>query len=306
MPNAMNMLGLPQFNGTETTEEKVDRIQNYLFMHLEELRYILHNLGTENFNGAALNELSDFVAKNIKAETIVSNTIVTNNLITNELYSKYGEISDLVVWQLRTDYMKIRNYQQRITDDVNYQYIRDEKLEFLTDSVILPAQAEQLIRGEKAFYWKDPSETDMTFEEVTPWPVMVYKYRTLTKASLRFEEIELDDDQHTITYAPRLTLGAGDEFGNSRGYIFKNQHGLELKYTKTMTGEERKVYLNENGVSITKPILDDSSYGTLDPITAGISGVNGQLYFQLYAGAWVYSSGWKKCFAEPPEGGEEI
>ncbi|MCQ2439773.1 MAG: hypothetical protein MJ074_08430 [Oscillospiraceae bacterium] len=276
MPNAMNHLGqnLPRFTGSESTEDQVALIQNYLYQLLEELRYLLRNLGVENFNDQSLIDLSNVVAGNVKAETIV-----TNNFITNELYSRYGEISDLVVWKLRTDYKKIDYFQRGKTDDINYLYIHDEQIDLMTDSVIMPASWEQLERDGRKYWWKDYTEGTMTSTEITPYPVMVYKYQTLTKATLRFEDITLDGGQHA--YAPRLTMGAGDLSENSKGYIFKNQTGLELSYTKTGTGELRKVYIGDNGVEITKPIVDADSYGTQSPIERGLPGVDGQLYFQI-------------------------
>lgn len=42
----------PNFKGNETTEEKVNQIQNYLYMLVEQLRYSMANVGKENFNAA--------------------------------------------------------------------------------------------------------------------------------------------------------------------------------------------------------------------------------------------------------------
>lgn len=46
----------PNLEG-KSNEEKFNLISNYLFMLLEQLRYTLNNLGAENFNDTALNEL---------------------------------------------------------------------------------------------------------------------------------------------------------------------------------------------------------------------------------------------------------
>lgn len=46
----------PNLEG-KTNEEKFQMISNYLFMLLEQLRYTLNNLGSENFNEKALDEL---------------------------------------------------------------------------------------------------------------------------------------------------------------------------------------------------------------------------------------------------------
>lgn len=70
MPNGMQMLdsGLPQFTGTENTADKVSAIQNYLFMLLEQLRYVLNNLGKENFNSTELESLKTEIKNAVKIE----------------------------------------------------------------------------------------------------------------------------------------------------------------------------------------------------------------------------------------------
>ena len=65
MPDRMHTLetGLPSFSGYEETEEKVDALQNYLFMLLEELRYLLRHLDAENFSESGLEALAESVAE---------------------------------------------------------------------------------------------------------------------------------------------------------------------------------------------------------------------------------------------------
>lgn len=48
----------PTFTGKESPNDKINTIQNYLFMLVEQLRYTLHNLDTANMNLAALEEYS--------------------------------------------------------------------------------------------------------------------------------------------------------------------------------------------------------------------------------------------------------
>lgn len=48
----------PTFTGQESTNDKINTIQNYLFMLVEQLRYTLRNLDTANVNLAALEEYS--------------------------------------------------------------------------------------------------------------------------------------------------------------------------------------------------------------------------------------------------------
>lgn len=70
MPSGMQMIdgGLPRFWNNESTEEKVDAIQNYLFMLMEELHYVLHNLGEENINDNSLKELKNDIAGSVTVE----------------------------------------------------------------------------------------------------------------------------------------------------------------------------------------------------------------------------------------------
>lgn len=55
--------GFPKFAGTETTEEKLDTVVNYLYMLLEQLRYSMGNLGTENFNEKSLIDLQEMITE---------------------------------------------------------------------------------------------------------------------------------------------------------------------------------------------------------------------------------------------------
>lgn len=55
--------GFPQFNGEETNGEKIAKIENYLFLLLENLRYSFSNLGVANFNGSSLDEIGQIITK---------------------------------------------------------------------------------------------------------------------------------------------------------------------------------------------------------------------------------------------------
>lgn len=55
--------GFPKFAGTETTEEKLDTVVNYLYMLLEQLRYSMGNLGAENFNANSLIDLQEMITE---------------------------------------------------------------------------------------------------------------------------------------------------------------------------------------------------------------------------------------------------
>lgn len=251
MPDRMHMLdtGYPNFSGYEKTSEKVDAIQNYLFMLLEELRFLLRNLDLDNFNEQGIKDLAAEAAKaltdfdkNPQFESVVTNILYSNTVITNELYANYGEISDLTVWRLRTDYMRALNYLNGNTGDLNYIDIHDEEIDFNTAAVETPLRTIQLVRDGLYFYWADADHSRMTCVETTPWPVRVYAYKEMTKLTIRFQTITLTNG--TTTYAPVITLGAGDENGNSKGFIYKRQSDLLIRYL-TSAGEYTDISLND-------------------------------------------------------------
>lgn len=138
----------------------------------------------------------------------------------------YGDIADLTVSMLRTDYMRARNYLDENTEPINYIFAHDEQIDFITATTD-GLQNEQLVRGGKSFWWTDASMTEMTYED-TGIPVMVYVYDELTKLTIRFESIELAGGEQTVM--PVLVLGAGtgtDDHG--KAYLFKDTEGLVIR-----------------------------------------------------------------------------
>ena len=69
---------------------------------------------------------------------------------------------------------------------------------------------------------------------VTEWPVAVYKYTELIKSQYAFE-------QQGQNYIPQIILGAGDENGNSKGYFFKDETSLRLRY---VSSQQKNVDIN--------------------------------------------------------------
>ena len=195
----------PALNGQESTEQKLEALYSYTFMLLEYLRYILRNLGPENFNQAEMQNWSTMV---------VTNTVISNTLVTNELYSAYGSIADLTVDELRTDYKRAARYLAGNTENIDYIHIHDEEIDFITGTVVREEgepQTEQLHHGSRFFYWADEEHTRMTGEEVTAWPVIVYRYAEAKKGRFCFIE---EEDHHGNTYkVPVLKLGQGSDAG---------------------------------------------------------------------------------------------
>ena len=53
----------PDFNGDISTEEKLNQLQNYLYMLVEQMRYTTQNLDTTNMNQTALNYWEEAITK---------------------------------------------------------------------------------------------------------------------------------------------------------------------------------------------------------------------------------------------------
>lgn len=221
----------PNFTGRENVEQKVAALEDYLYLLLEELRYALRNIGPENINQTEVVQWldSEGVGGGVDAEQVVE-IIEAGSVVTGELYAAYGDIADVTVWKLRTDWLRAQNYRNGVTEDINYLYIHDETIEFITASVVLdetgqPAGAEQLTRDGLAFYWADETMSRMTAAKVTPWPVMVYVYEEAVKARFAFQF-----DQNTGYWVPRLDFGQGDENGNDRLRLHKGPSLAEFLY----------------------------------------------------------------------------
>lgn len=57
--------GFPTFTDDMSTDQKIDRVTNYLYMLLEQLRYTLANLGVNNFNDAEFVEFGKVIMEPI-------------------------------------------------------------------------------------------------------------------------------------------------------------------------------------------------------------------------------------------------
>lgn len=242
---------LPDLKRYKTADEKLDAVQNYLFLLLENLRWLLRNLSPENFNQT---EMTDWIGKTVKAETIVSNTVITN-----ELYSEYGAIADLTVDSLRTDYRRARRYLAGDTSPIDYLRIHDEVIEFVTAETT-GAQTEQLSVDGRDFYWTDSSMTQMTSEKVTAYPVTVYVYTEDVKGAFRFENVTHNGQTVKV---PVLRLGAGDENGRNYATLYKGTQGLRVLYNDAAG--------NDVGMVCSKDGYTDL-YGLRKPLRVNLSG----------------------------------
>ena len=83
----------PSFTGEESPEQQIRALHNYLFQLREGLQYSLQNLTADNFNAAALQNLSD-VQKN-EVNTQLQKVYVLLNQMTTEINSISGRVSSV-------------------------------------------------------------------------------------------------------------------------------------------------------------------------------------------------------------------
>lgn len=235
----------PKIEQGEDPQASIRKIQNYLFMLLEQLRYTLQNLGEGNFNSADM----EAYVKRLAAGLVVADTIISNTFITNELYAQYGSIADLTVDKLRTDYRRALKYLAGDTSQLDYIYIHDETISFITATTD-GGTREQLNVDGRRFWWTDGDKTQMTSEKNTGIPVYVYVYEELTKAEFRFQNITVGAEQ-TATVMPVMIWGAGTGAGdNGKCYLYKAADGMHLRYHKKDGTGTAELVLSDGGVMV--------------------------------------------------------
>lgn len=195
------------------------------------------------------------------------------------IYADTGDIAELTVDRLSTS-RRIRKYILGDTSDDNYIKIQDNYVRWITGSVTMAnailcedgkplltedgdlllletgngynaEQAENRF-GEK-LYWQSepvghtvdgyPTDADgkqiYASTDVTSWPVIVYQYFELVKMEEAFA-------QQGGLYQPQIVLGAGDNNGNSRGYIYKERTDLLMRYVTT-AGKNVDITFKDDG-----------------------------------------------------------
>ena len=149
----------------------------------------------------------------------------TQQVIVEELYQDFGDIADLIVNSLRTDYRRAQRYLNGDTSPLNYLSIHDEQISFITGETD-GTQVEQMEVNGNLYYWTDSTHTKMT-TETTEYPVMVYVYTEDVKANFYFAEVLHNGNMVKV---PVLRMGAGDENGHNYGLIYKYPGGMKLLY----------------------------------------------------------------------------
>ncbi len=258
MPTGIQLLdaSFPSFDGDLTTDEKLTEVLAYLSGYRESLQYLLSNLGEENFNSTKLQAIAD----KFSADTIISNTNITQ-----EIYSQYGNVANLTVYKLRTDYEKAQKYLNADTSDVDYINIHDETISFISAKV--GSGITQLEDNGRKFYWTDETLLQMTSEKKTDYPVTIYKYAETVKALIAFKTVALPDNGSTVM--PVFALGAGTGVSNNgKGFLYKGTDGLYLDYYSSVDGSLRRILLSDSGV-----IISPYALKTLDIYNNGFRAV---------------------------------
>lgn len=236
----MIVLQLPANIDMADPSKAIRQLWDYLLSFQEQITVILRNLDAENFTDTGLREIADMFS----ADTIISNTTITQ-----EIYSSYGNIANLTVYKLRTDYEKAQKYLNGDTSDVDYISIHDETISFITAKVSAQGGITQLVDGSESFYWTDETFSQMTSEKTTDYPVMIYDYSEMVKANISFRTIALPDNGSTVM--PVFTLGAGTGSGdNGKGFLYKGMDGLYLDYHSSIDGSLRRIMLSDSGIII--------------------------------------------------------
>lgn len=86
--------GMPNLNKYQSADEKINAIQSYLFMLIEQLRWSLRNLGVENFNEVDLQKITEPIYARIKgADDAIAELIVTGEEIATKVTNVEGSVS---------------------------------------------------------------------------------------------------------------------------------------------------------------------------------------------------------------------
>ena len=102
MPNSLQTLdtSFPKIDSQQTTEENFVQVTNYLYMLLENLKYTLGNLGEENFNDTAMEDMVKMIREPIwarieDAEGNINNLNITAKSLSSQISDINGNVSSL-------------------------------------------------------------------------------------------------------------------------------------------------------------------------------------------------------------------
>jgi hypothetical protein len=214
----------------------------------------------------------------VRGDYVFDGALGADAVFTDSLYAEQGDIAELTVDRLSTS-RRIRKYILQDTSDDNFIKIQDQYIKWVTGTIIsstgiltedglnlltdsgIPlteevgsAATEQATnRYGQGLYWQkepvghtsDGYPTDADGVQIyattnpTNWPVAVYKYTELVKSEYAFDMVGQN-------YIPQVILGAGDENGNSKGYIYKDELGFYLRY-KSSAAKNVDIRFSDDG-----------------------------------------------------------
>jgi hypothetical protein len=134
----------------------------------------------------------------------------------------------------------VARYADSDTSDINYVWIQDNYIKFVTGSTA-GAATQHTDRNGNPLYWYTDAHTGMSTTE-TDYPVTVYSYTELIKAQYAF-------DNTTGTYVPTIILGAGSGTANyGKAFIYKDTNGLYIDYYKSTDGTKYTIKITDDGI----------------------------------------------------------
>lgn len=218
----------------DSGNQDLKTLQTWLNALVDGINDCLCNIDAGNLNEQFLGTL--------KATSVVAQTVISNTTITQNLYASYGDIAELTCDRLMTA-DKVERYKNGNTGEINYIWIQDQSIKFMTGTTE-GGTTQHTDRDGNPLYWSDATMRSMG-TEVTSYPVTVYAYTELCKASISFKTDE------SGYYIPMLTLGAGTGVGdNAKAFIYKGVTGLYLDYYST-AGALRRIKLSDSGIVLT-------------------------------------------------------
>ena len=243
----------------ESREEDITNVLNDAQGMVDELADSI-SLGLTQYvdgDGRSHIKISLFVGDREYTGTAVieGNIQIQGQLSAEELYAAMGDIADLTVDHLSTS-RRIVKFLAGDTSDDNYLDIAEEHIYFMAGIYASGTEQARNPYGALLYWESDPNASDVTIgtdgypyyngvrifttTSQTAYPVMVYTYTEQTKAKFEF------DTTPEGYYMPFITLGAGDQTGNNKGFIIKDNTKLQVTFTTT-TGKEIGMVANNTG-----------------------------------------------------------
>lgn len=94
MPVMLNGFDTRILTETGTAEERISRIADYLYRQAEELRYLLANLGAENFNEKSLTDIKADIVKATREALKSDGVDATLSSDIEDIYQRLRELEE--------------------------------------------------------------------------------------------------------------------------------------------------------------------------------------------------------------------